>query len=286
MRRVVVEGHLQSPLVNEVELLLLVVIVAARLVAGRNLDRVHSEGRHAQLAADLAKSRTLGQRVDVCDGIALALHDIVSLFSHAGRVARSSRLPAAQAFFRHALGGAQPAASPEQADCRQQQRHAEGGQHLDRIALQEAAHRLEHKGDRIERRRGLDPSGEQVVGDPDGREEEQQEHRHLHGRSGLHGAQPHGHAGGEQHGSEVEQHRQRVEPEQINRPAAHVQARDQRHHRDQRDREQRADQGREPVAGHDAAAIGRGEHEPPREAGLEVAGHRKAGEDAAEHRGL
>ena len=76
---------------NEVELLLLVVIVAAGLVAGRNLDRIHSEGRHAERAADLAKSRTLGQRVDVCDGIALALHDIVSLFSHSGRVLQATR---------------------------------------------------------------------------------------------------------------------------------------------------------------------------------------------------
>src|SRR5512132_1619016 len=81
--RVVVQANLDVAPVDEVELLLLVVEVAARLVAGRELDRVHAERGHAELAADLAKARAVGERVDVRDGVAVALHHLVNLLCHA-----------------------------------------------------------------------------------------------------------------------------------------------------------------------------------------------------------
>ena len=58
---VVVKVICDAAAVDEVELLLLVVEVAAGLEAGRDLDRVHAERGHAQLAPDLAEAGALGQ---------------------------------------------------------------------------------------------------------------------------------------------------------------------------------------------------------------------------------
>src|SRR6266540_3554034 len=80
--RLVVQANPDPAAVDEVELLLLVVEVAAGLEARRDLDRVDAEGRDAELAAHLAEARALGERVDVRDGVAIALHDLVNLVSH------------------------------------------------------------------------------------------------------------------------------------------------------------------------------------------------------------
>ncbi len=83
--RVVVEGDPHAAAVHEVQLLLLVVVVAAGGVPRRNLDRVHAERGHAQLAPHLAEARPVAERVDVRDGVAVTLHDLVDLVlvSHA-----------------------------------------------------------------------------------------------------------------------------------------------------------------------------------------------------------
>src|SRR4051794_27698799 len=80
---VVVHADRDPAAVHEVELLLLLVEVAPGLEARRDLDRVDAEGGDAQDAADLPKARPLGQRVDVRDGIAVALHQFADLVSHA-----------------------------------------------------------------------------------------------------------------------------------------------------------------------------------------------------------
>src|SRR5919199_1040048 len=51
----VIEAHLDPAPVEEVELLLLLVVVAARLIARRQLDRVHPERGHAKRPAQLAE---------------------------------------------------------------------------------------------------------------------------------------------------------------------------------------------------------------------------------------
>src|SRR5215211_1242213 len=72
VRVVLVEGDLDPAAVHEVQLLLLLVEVTAGLDARRQLDRVHPEGGHPELAAHLSKAGTLGQRVHVCHREAVA----------------------------------------------------------------------------------------------------------------------------------------------------------------------------------------------------------------------
>jgi hypothetical protein len=76
---VVVERDPHATAVHEVELLLLVVIVAAGGIPRRNLDRVHAECGHAELAPHLAEPRPFAERIDVRDGVAVTLHDLVDL---------------------------------------------------------------------------------------------------------------------------------------------------------------------------------------------------------------
>ncbi len=57
---------------DEVQLLLEVVVVKARLDARRQHDRVDAERRHAEALADLAKARAVAQVVQVRDRVALA----------------------------------------------------------------------------------------------------------------------------------------------------------------------------------------------------------------------
>src|SRR5215210_8542388 len=88
---VVVQANLDAPAMNEVELLLLLVEVAAGLEPRRDLDRVHAEGGHAELAPDLAEAGAVAEPVDVRDGIAVALRDLADLVlvSHARKPRRS-----------------------------------------------------------------------------------------------------------------------------------------------------------------------------------------------------
>src|SRR5829696_5836741 len=77
--RVVVQGDLHAAAVDEVELLLLFVEVATGGVLRGQLDRVHSEGGHAELSPDLAEARPFPERIDVRNCIPVALNDIVDL---------------------------------------------------------------------------------------------------------------------------------------------------------------------------------------------------------------
>src|SRR5215210_1231041 len=67
---VVVQGDLHPPAVHEVELLLRLVEVPAGGEFGRQLDGVHPECRHPELAPHLSEAGTFPERVDVRDGIA------------------------------------------------------------------------------------------------------------------------------------------------------------------------------------------------------------------------
>src|SRR5215218_6088631 len=78
----VVQADLDAAAVDEVELLLLLVEVAPGLEGRRQLDRVHAERGHAELAPHLPEPRPLGERIDIRHGVAVALHDLVSLVSH------------------------------------------------------------------------------------------------------------------------------------------------------------------------------------------------------------
>src|SRR5918994_940024 len=87
---VVVERDPHAAPVHEVQLLLLLVVVAACGVARRNLDRVHAESGHAEPAPYLAEAGPVAERIDVRDGVAVALHDIVNLVSHGWRLNASA----------------------------------------------------------------------------------------------------------------------------------------------------------------------------------------------------
>ena len=76
-RELVVAQRERDPArVDEVELLLALVEVAPAAVAGRHHDRVHAEGRHAELLAHLAEAPALAHRVDPARGPAVARRDL------------------------------------------------------------------------------------------------------------------------------------------------------------------------------------------------------------------
>src|SRR4051812_1063061 len=85
--RAVAEGELDFAAVDEVELLLLVVEVAAGLIGRRQHDRVDAEGGDPQLLADLAEAGALAEAVEVGDGVALTFGHV-----RVGRVAHRRRL--------------------------------------------------------------------------------------------------------------------------------------------------------------------------------------------------
>ena len=116
----------------------------------------------------------------------------------------------------------------------------------------------------------------------DGRHEQDQERRHLHHRPGLDRAEAHGDPDGEQGRRDVDQQREAVETEQVDRPAADLHARQQRDGRDDQPRDDDAHGRGHRVPDDQRPPVGRGEHQAPGEAGLVVAGHREAGEHAAE----
>jgi hypothetical protein len=78
----VAELHLDPPAMQEIELLLLVVIVAAGLVPRRQHDRVHPEGAHPERAPDLAEPIAFAHLVDVADRVALALDHALRVLGH------------------------------------------------------------------------------------------------------------------------------------------------------------------------------------------------------------
>jgi hypothetical protein len=69
----IAEDQFYGARVAEVELLLLVVEVAAGLVGGRDDDRVDAERVDPEYLADLAKAEALAHLGEVRDGVAVAL---------------------------------------------------------------------------------------------------------------------------------------------------------------------------------------------------------------------
>ena len=67
------------PSVDEVDLFLLVVVVAPALVTGGQHQRVDAECGDAQLAADLAKAIAVAEGVEPSDRVALAGDHVVDL---------------------------------------------------------------------------------------------------------------------------------------------------------------------------------------------------------------
>ena len=132
----------------------------------------------------------------------------------------------------------------------------------------------------------VDPALEQHERHVDGREEQQDEDRRLHQRPGLHRAEAHRDPACPEQPADVHDDRERVEAEQVDAVPADLHVRDQRDDREQDRDEAPAQQRRERVAPDDPAAVLRRDHQPPREAALEVARDPEAGEDAAERRRL
>jgi pyridinium-3,5-bisthiocarboxylic acid mononucleotide nickel chelatase len=91
---VVVERELDLAAVDEVELLLALVQVAAGDVAGRDHDRVDAERGHPELLADLAEARPFSHPVQAADGPAVARgglsHALLSSACGARRTSRRS----------------------------------------------------------------------------------------------------------------------------------------------------------------------------------------------------
>src|SRR3954452_5184940 len=77
--------------VEEVELLLLVVEVAAGREGGRQDDRVDAEGGDAQPLADLAEARPIAEVAEICDGVAVAFRHLLCRLAH-GRGAYAAGL--------------------------------------------------------------------------------------------------------------------------------------------------------------------------------------------------
>ena len=129
--RVVVQGDLHAPAVDEVELLLLLVEVAAGGELRRQLDRVHAERGHAELAPHLAEARPLPERIDVRDGVAVALHNLPDLVLVSHVRPDYATLSALRS----------PPRAQSIVSATSRLTHGERRQHLGRIAREEAAAR-------------------------------------------------------------------------------------------------------------------------------------------------
>jgi hypothetical protein len=80
--RAVAKLELHLAAVHEVGFLLALVVVGRRVVVGRQHERIDAKRVDAQLAADLAKAVARAHRVDVADGVAVALNYV--LIAHGG----------------------------------------------------------------------------------------------------------------------------------------------------------------------------------------------------------
>ena len=132
----------------------------------------------------------------------------------------------------------------------------------------------------------MQPAREQVERHVDGRQEEDQEDRHLHRRTGLERPRPHRHAGREQRRGERDQVGEQDQRDQVDAVAADPHAGRQRDREQQRAHERRPRQPHQRVAGQDREPVRRRQQQAPREAVLEVGGDPEAGEHAAERRRL
>ena len=132
----------------------------------------------------------------------------------------------------------------------------------------------------------MNPPAEEIERDVDGSEEEREEHRHLHHGPGLLRPDSHRDSRRPQGPGEIDEQRKCVEPEQVDAAPADPHADGEGNNGDDRRGDQPAHSRCDRVAEHEADAIRRGEQEPARKSGLEVARDAEAREDAAERRRL
>ncbi len=157
---------------------------------------------------------------------------------------------------------------------------------MEGIAGEQAARRLEDQRRRVVVGDDLDPALQQAQRDEHRREEQDQEDRRLDQRPGLDRAEAHRHPRAPQQRGDVDEQREADHRGELPRASQHVHADEQGHDRDHRDRQRPAHDPDGEVAEQDPAPVGGREHQPPREAELEVGGDREADEDPAEGRGL
>ena len=117
-------------------------------------------------------------------------------------------------------------------------------------------------------------------------EEEEEKHRHLHQGPRLHRAQPHRNPGRPQEAADVDDQRERVEPDHVDETAANLHPGDKGDHGQKRRGDTPAQHRGKGVPEHDARPVRRGEHQPASEAALEVPSDPEAREDTAECRRL
>ena len=108
---------------------------------------------------------------------------------------------------------------------------------LSRVAGEEAPACSEGIRDRVELRDGMQRAAEQRQGHVHRSEEEKQEHRHLHQRSRLDRAESHRDPGRPEEAAGVDDQREGVEPDHVDRPAAHLHPGSEGDHREQRRRD-------------------------------------------------
>src|SRR3954454_20270541 len=145
---------------------------------------------------------------------------------------------------------------------------------------------LEQRRDRVHRRDAVDPTFEERERDVHGREEEEDEDRHLHHGERLLRAQPHRDTGRPERPREADEQTECVEADEIDAVAADLHPHCERNNRNDDDHRRPARQRRRHVTEQDAAAIRSGEHQPPHEPALPVAGNPEAREDSRERRRL
>src|SRR5829696_10050367 len=157
---------------------------------------------------------------------------------------------------------------------------------MGRGARDQAPAALEQQRDRVQVRDHAQPVGEQVERHEDGSEEEAEEDRKLHQRRRLHCPQPHGYARRPEQAAGVDQHRERVEREDVDTIAPDLHPGQERDTGQNGGRQRPPPEGADRVAEQDSAPIGGRQHQAAREAALEVAHDAEPGEDTRERRGL
>src|SRR3954452_19500722 len=187
-------------------------------------------------------------------------------------------IPASARAFR----AAQAAQGPQREQHHQHHAGRVGEADLRRVAREEAAPGLDDPRHRVDDRDAVNPALQQRQRHVDRREEEHHEDGELHHRAGLHRPEAHRDAGGPEHGREVQQHGERVEPDQVAPAPPDVHPDGQRDDRQHRRRDHPAAEGRQRVAKDDPDPVRGRQQQPPRKAALEVARDPEAGEDAAE----
>src|SRR5690348_10589301 len=153
------------------------------------------------------------------------------------------------------LGGAKPGPRPDGEDDEQREGEPEREHDLRRLALDEAATRLEDERQRVQAGDRVDPAAQQVERHIHRREEERHEDRGLHERPGLDGSEPHRDAAGPQQSDLVEDDREAVHAEEVQAVSADLHAGGEPDTGENDGDHRPAHERRDRVAGDDPAAL-------------------------------